>query len=168
MKRRDFLAAMGGGILVLMVEEDDPIFAQETGGQLRGGAMPAEVNAWLHIAENGAVTVYTGKVEVGQNARTSLTQAAAEELRVPAASIKMVMGDTALTPFDGGTVGSSTTPKASARWQPRKKACCARPSTPIRARSSPTRATITQASTHSLCATCSGTWMRCRFWLKTE
>jgi isoquinoline 1-oxidoreductase len=123
MKRREFLAALGGGILVF-IEVDDPIFAQETGGQLRGGAMPTDVSAWLHIAESGAVTVYTGKVEVGQNARTSLTQAAAEELRVSPASIRMVMGDTALTPFDGGTVGSQTTPRM---WpQIRKAAASAR------------------------------------------
>jgi isoquinoline 1-oxidoreductase len=111
MKRRDFLAALGGGILVLIVEDDDPIFAQETGGQLRGGAAPTEVSAWLHVAGDGAITAFTGKVEVGQNARTSLMQAVAEELRVAPASIKMIMGDTALCPFDGGTVGSSTTPR---------------------------------------------------------
>ena len=72
--------------------------------------MPEQVSAWLHIAEDGSVTVYTGKVEVGQNARTSLTQAAAEELHAPIASIQLVMGDTALTPFDMGTSGSGTTP----------------------------------------------------------
>ena len=111
MKRRDFFAVLGGGILVLITAEEDPVFAQETGGQLRGGRMPTDVSAWLHIAESGAITVYTGKVEVGQNARTSLTQAVAEELRVPPTSIRMVMGDTALTPFDQGTVGSQTTPR---------------------------------------------------------
>ena len=70
------------------------------------------------------VTVYTGKVEVGQNARTSLTQAVAEELHAPVASIRMVMGDTALTPFDMGTFGSQTTPRM---WpQIRKAAATAR------------------------------------------
>jgi isoquinoline 1-oxidoreductase len=123
MKRREFLAALGGGILIF-IEADDPIFAQETGGQLRGGAVPTDISAWLHIAENGAVTVYTGKVEVGQNARTSLTQAAAEELHLAPSAITMVMGDTALTPFDGGTVGSQTTPRM---WpQIRKAAASAR------------------------------------------
>jgi isoquinoline 1-oxidoreductase len=112
MNRREFLGAMGGGILVLLVEED-PILAQESGGGGRRGfgSMPQEISAWLHIGEAGAVTVYTGKVEVGQNARTSLTQAAAEELHVKPDAIKMVMGDTDLTPFDGGTVGSQTTPR---------------------------------------------------------
>ena len=82
------------------------------------------MSAWLHIGEDGIVTVYTGKVEVGQNARTSLTQAVAEELHAPVASIRMVMGDTALTPFDMGTFGSQTTPRM---WpQIRKAAATAR------------------------------------------
>src|SRR5215472_6748417 len=119
--RRDFIAALGGGIVVMIV--DDEVFAQETGGLLRGRT-PNEVGAWLHVGEDGAITAFTGKVEVGQNARTSLTQAVAEELRVPPASIKMIMGDTALCPFDGGTVGSSTTPRM---WpQMRRAAASAR------------------------------------------
>ena len=52
-----------------------------------------------------------GKVEIGQNARTSLTQAVAEELRLPIESIRLVMADTDLTPFDMGTSGSGTTPR---------------------------------------------------------
>jgi CO/xanthine dehydrogenase Mo-binding subunit len=54
--------------------------------------------------------VYTGKVEMGQNIRTSLTQQVAEELRVPLGAISLIMGDTSLTPFDRGTFGSQTTP----------------------------------------------------------
>src|SRR5262249_42372777 len=56
------------------------------------------------------VTVYTGKVEVGQNIRTSLSQVVAEELRLPLSAIELVMADTERTPFDGGTAGSRTTP----------------------------------------------------------
>ena len=51
-----------------------------TGGSRgRGGApaTPREIGAWLHIGADSAVTVYTGKVEIGQNIRTSLTQAVA-------------------------------------------------------------------------------------------
>ncbi|HEV1287540.1 MAG TPA: molybdopterin cofactor-binding domain-containing protein, partial [Bryobacteraceae bacterium] len=80
--------------------------------------------AWLHIDRNGAVTAYTGKVEVGQNARTSLTQAVAEELGAPMSAIEMVMGDTARTPFDMGTFGSMTTPQMIP--QLRKAAAAAR------------------------------------------
>jgi len=121
MKRRDFFAVLGGGIVVLL---DDEIYAQETGGPRRGEAAPVEIGAWLHIGESGEVTVYTGKVEVGQNARTSLTQAVVEELHAPPASIKLVMADTDLTPFDIGTVGSMTTPRM---WpQIRRAAAAAR------------------------------------------
>ena len=96
--------------MVLIANDAD---AQESGQQGRGGRqpMPQNLSAWLHIGEAGVVTVYTGKVEVGQNARTSLTQAAAEELRAPLSSIELVMGDTDLVPFDGGTTGSQTTPQ---------------------------------------------------------
>ena len=80
--RRDFFAVVGGGIVVLIAEDD--VFAQETGGRLRGqNTMPEEVSAWLHVAEDGSITAYTGKVEVGQNARTSLTMAVADELGLP-------------------------------------------------------------------------------------
>jgi isoquinoline 1-oxidoreductase len=123
MRRRDFFAVLGGGIVVLL---DDEIYAQETGGPRRGGAgaVPVEIGAWLHIGENGVVTVYTGKVEVGQNARTSLTQAVVEELHALPESIQMMMGDTELTPFDMGTVGSMTTPRM---WpQIRRAAAAAR------------------------------------------
>ncbi|MFP5264573.1 MAG: molybdopterin cofactor-binding domain-containing protein [Blastocatellia bacterium] len=122
--RRDFFKAMGGGILVAFSLKE-AISAQESGGGRRQGApVPQDVGAWLHIAEDGAVTVYTGKVEVGQDIRTSLTQAVAEELRAPLTSIRLVMGDTDLTPFDMGTFGSRTTPTMSP--QLRKAAAAAR------------------------------------------
>ena len=104
--RRDFIKLLGGGLVVLLAAQ-----AQESGGARRGGqAMPQDIGAWLHIAESGAITVYTGKVEMGQNIRTSLTQAVAEELRCSPSSIQLVMADTMLTPYDMGTVGSMTTP----------------------------------------------------------
>lgn len=67
-------------------------------------------DVWLHIGETGRVTVCAGKAEVGQNAHTSLAQAAADELRVPFEAIQTVLGDTDRTPFDMGTFGSRTTP----------------------------------------------------------
>ncbi|HXG24304.1 MAG TPA: molybdopterin cofactor-binding domain-containing protein, partial [Chthonomonadales bacterium] len=112
LSRRDFFRFLGGGIVVLFLGEEKA-GAQEFGGRRRRGGsrnVPQEVSAWLHIGEDGRVTVYTGKVEVGQNIRTSLTQVVAEELRAPVSSIHLVMGDTQLTPFDAGTFGSRTTP----------------------------------------------------------
>jgi nicotinate dehydrogenase subunit B len=121
--RRDFFAVMGGGIVVVLIADDAD--AQESGGGARRGfreQLPEQVSAWLHIGETGAVTAFTGKVEVGQNSRTSLTQAIAEELRAPVSSISMVMGDTALTPYDMGTFGSRTTPTM---WPQMRKAAAA-------------------------------------------
>jgi nicotinate dehydrogenase subunit B len=109
--RRDFFKFLGAGILIVCVLKSTDA-AQESGTakQSPDEAIPEKIGAWLHIGENGTVTVYTGKVEVGQNIRTSLNQAVAEELRLPTGKIQMVMGDTQLTPFDMGTFGSRTTP----------------------------------------------------------
>nr|MDQ3821303.1 molybdopterin-dependent oxidoreductase [Acidobacteriota bacterium] len=116
MARRDFFKSLGGGILIVFTLKT--VMAQsESGGARRGGnrggELPQDVGAWLHIGEDGAVTAYTGKVEMGQDIRTSLAQAVAEELRAPLASISLLMGDTDLTPFDMGTFGSRTTPTMS-------------------------------------------------------
>jgi nicotinate dehydrogenase subunit B len=121
--RRDFFKVLGAGLVVAFALP--PALAQESGGTRRGGeALPGDVSAWLHIGEDGRVSVYTGKAEVGQNIRTSLSQVVAEELRVPIGSITMIMADTAVAPFDMGTFGSRTTPIMAA--QLRKVAAAAR------------------------------------------
>jgi CO/xanthine dehydrogenase Mo-binding subunit len=106
--RRDFLKYLGGGVLVCLSQI--PSFGQESGRAFGGHELPTDISAWLHIDADGHVKVFTGKVEVGQNIRTSLAQAVAEELRVPFDSITMIMGDTDLVPWDMGTFGSRTTP----------------------------------------------------------
>src|SRR5690349_716944 len=107
--RRGFLKFLSGGLVVGLAVKD--LLAQESGrGQQRGHELPKDIAAWLHINEDGRVTGYTGKVEMGQNIRTSLAQQVAEELRIPVDSIAMIMGDTDLTPWDAGTFGSRTTP----------------------------------------------------------
>ena len=106
--RRDFFSALGCGVVILCAAESAD--AQESGRRSRNDARPQSISAWLHIGDDGTVTACTGKAEVGQNIRTSLAQAVAEELRVPLASIKLLMADTDLTPYDMGTFGSRTTP----------------------------------------------------------
>ena len=106
--RREFVKLVGGGLVVLLAAEST---AQESGGRdERGSGAPRPLASWLHVGADGVVTVYTGKVEFGQDIRTSLTQAVAEELRAPLGAIRLVMGDTDLTPYDQGTFGSRTTP----------------------------------------------------------
>ncbi len=76
----------------------------------------------LHVGVDGTVTILTGKVEVGQGSRTQICQAAAEELRLPMANVRVVMGDTELCPNDGGTSGSGTTPRTVPRIRAAAKA----------------------------------------------
>jgi len=127
--RRQFIKAFSGGIALIVPLTD--LFGQqpdqrESGesGRARNPEAPREIGAWIHIDESGNVVVYTGKVELGQNIRTSLTQAVAEELHVPIASVQVVMADTDLTPFDAGTFGSRSTPTMAP--QLRKAAAAAR------------------------------------------
>jgi len=119
--RRGFLHLLGG-VVVLVVAHDAA--SQESGRGGRGPSAESELAAWLNIAEDGTVSVFTGKVEVGQNARTSLSQAVADELKAPLDSIRLVMGDTDLTPHDAGTFGSRSTPYMAP--QLRKAAAVAR------------------------------------------
>jgi CO/xanthine dehydrogenase Mo-binding subunit len=106
--RREFFRIAGGGVIVALLLGEEAL-AQRPGG--RGGGGPPEIGAWVHVGEDSAITAYTGKVEIGQNARTSLAQAVAEELRVPLKAVRMVMADTSLVPYDSGTAGSGTTPR---------------------------------------------------------
>ncbi|PYS80609.1 MAG: isoquinoline 1-oxidoreductase, partial [Acidobacteria bacterium] len=125
--RRDFIRAFGLGI-VFIVPLGRALAQQRGQGESgRGGGnerQPKDIGAWIHIDEDGGVSVFTGKVEMGQNIRTSLAQAVADELHVPVVTIRMVMGDTDLTPFDRGTFGSLSTPTMAP--QLRKAAAAAR------------------------------------------
>ncbi|PYP93021.1 MAG: isoquinoline 1-oxidoreductase [Candidatus Angelobacter sp. Gp1-AA117] len=120
--RRDLFKFVGAGLVVGLCAPK--AFTQESGAGFRGESASQDVDSWLHIAPDSKITVFTGKVEMGQNIRTSLAQQVAEELRAPLNSITMVMGDTALTPFDMGTFGSRSTPQMGS--QLRKMAASAR------------------------------------------
>jgi isoquinoline 1-oxidoreductase len=99
--RRDFIEIAGVGLLLTFTGRT--VLAQRVSG-------PADLGARLKIGEDGTVTIFTGKVEVGQGSRTELAMAAAEELGLPLEKIRMVMADTDQVPNDGNTAGSRTTP----------------------------------------------------------
>ncbi len=126
--RRQFLKAFSGGIALIVPMSNlvAHTLLQDQGESGRRGneRVPDDIGAWIHIDEKGIVSVFTGKVEIGQNIRTSLTQAVAEELHVPLDTVRVVMADTDLTPFDMGTFGSLTTPRMAP--QLRKAAAAAR------------------------------------------
>ena len=71
---------------------------------------PKELDSWLAIAADGTVTAYTGKCDFGQGMYTAQTQLVAEELCVPLAHVRLVECDTSLTPDQGSTSGSQSTP----------------------------------------------------------
>jgi isoquinoline 1-oxidoreductase len=102
--RREFLALAGAGLFVFVMNDD--LFAQY--GRERG-SYPTDFNAYLRLGEDGRVTCMVGKIEMGQGAMTSLAQQLAEELDVAYDRVDMLMGDTDLCPWDGGTWGSLTT-----------------------------------------------------------
>jgi nicotinate dehydrogenase subunit B len=114
--RREFMRTFGAGIVLVLPLRQ--LLAQQGSGRAQGesgrsGAnegLPQDIGAWIHLDEDGRLNVFTGKVEMGQNIRTSLAQAVADELHIPVSMIHLTMADTQLTPFDMGTFGSLSTP----------------------------------------------------------
>ena len=110
--RREFVGVLGAGILIAAAaptrSRSNPNAAPAASDR---GGQNGKIADRIHIGVDGTVTVLTGKVEVGQGARTQVCQAAAEELRLQPADVRVIMGDTELCPNDGGTSGSGTTPR---------------------------------------------------------
>ena len=108
--RRDLLKA-GGALVVSFAFAAIPVpGASQTPAATGEGGKPldlGEVDSFLAIHADGAVTVYTSKVDVGTGMRIAIAQMAAEELGVAAGRITIVDGDTALCPNQGGTGGST-------------------------------------------------------------
>ena len=108
LSRRDFLKA---GSALVVAFSLAPEFAF---GQAKPAALPGSLNnnrmldSWLRIDADGTVTVFTGKIELGQGIGTALSQIAADELDVDLKRIRIVHGDTALTPNEGQTAGSQS------------------------------------------------------------
>ncbi len=73
---------------------------------------PKSLDSWLAIAQDGNVTVFTSKVELGTGVETALAQIVADELDVPFKRIKMEAGDTSKTIDQAPTVGSRTIERA--------------------------------------------------------
>ena len=105
--RRELLPILAGpGLFVVFSVES--LLGQETERLAPRPGHPTDFNAYLRIGEDGRTTCTVGKVELGQGAMTSLAQICAEELDVPFETVDVIMGDTALCPWDMGTFGSLT------------------------------------------------------------
>lgn len=104
MDRRDFMKRMGTGLVVAFSVGKTPLKA----GALLQDETPG-VNAFLRIGEDGRVSLFVGKIEMGQGPITSLPMEVADELDVRLEDIDMIMGDTDLCPWNEGTYGSLST-----------------------------------------------------------
>jgi len=116
----EWFEVLGDGLVVVL-----PPRAPAPGTWTTGGG------SWLHVAADGSVTAFTGKVDVGQDNRTALRLLVAEELRASPANVRIAMGDTDLCPYDMGTFGSQSMPSAGASL--RKLAAHARALLPVTA-----------------------------------
>src|SRR5207248_1181365 len=99
--RRGFLK--GAGALIVSFSIPELAYSQA-----QPDAKLQQIDAWLAVGADGGVTVFCGKVELGTGVQTALSQIVAEELDVSFGRIRMLMGDTALCPNQGPTVGSQS------------------------------------------------------------
>jgi nicotinate dehydrogenase subunit B len=89
------------------------------------GGLPAnELDSWIAVAQDGAVSVFTSKVDLGTGTGTALGQIVAEELDVPVSKIRMEIGDTDKSVDQGRTSASRTLERAGP--QMRQAAAAAR------------------------------------------
>ena len=100
-KACEWFDVLGDGLVVVLPPRTPAPGTWTTGG-----------GAWLHVAADGPVTAFTGKVDVGQDNRTALRLLVAEETGTPLSDVRLAMGDTDLCPYDMGTFGSQSMPSA--------------------------------------------------------
>ena len=90
LSRREFGAGLAG-ILVAFSMAPAMSVAAETGRGLPAMlAANRRLDAWLRIDPLGTVTVYTGRVELGQGNLTALAQIVAEELDIALERVRMI------------------------------------------------------------------------------
>jgi CO/xanthine dehydrogenase Mo-binding subunit len=112
--RRDFVKGVGG----LLVAISLPVYLDlrqasaatiTPPGSFGPATVPADqIASWLSVGKDGAVSVLTGKVELGTGTITASRQIVAEELDVALDRIEVVQGVTGETVDQGYTAGSQT------------------------------------------------------------
>jgi nicotinate dehydrogenase subunit B len=112
LSRREFLA--GSGALVVSFSMA-PLLEPLASGQGQFDTHmshidPARLDSWIAVASDGMVTAYTGKCDFGQGMYTAQTQLIAEELCVSIDRVRLIQCDTSVTPDQGTTSGSQSTP----------------------------------------------------------
>jgi nicotinate dehydrogenase subunit B len=110
--RREFLKGCGALIVSFSAT---PLRALSAEGQGQFGTRashidPQKLDSWLAVGADGTITACTGKCDFGQGIFTAQTQLVAEELCVPISRVKLIQCDTSITPDQGSTSGSQSTP----------------------------------------------------------
>ncbi|MGH9689068.1 MAG: molybdopterin cofactor-binding domain-containing protein, partial [Candidatus Acidiferrales bacterium] len=108
--RREFVRD-AGGLLIGFSMLDASILPRVLAAPLAGAEQersPRWLDAWLRVEKDGTIRIFTGKVEIGMGVETGFAQIVAEELDLLPASVSFVMGDTSLTPDQGGVGGSTS------------------------------------------------------------
>ena len=109
LNRRNFLKS-AGVLIVGFRMAGDAAQAQFGQAPLPGAPPMDQVDSWIAIADDGSITGYSGKEELGQGISTAQQQLVAEELSVPFDRVKLIYCDTALTPDQAYTSGSQSHP----------------------------------------------------------
>jgi len=107
--RREFLIGCGSLIVsfragVLSAQDRGPF------GTHLSHIDPEKLDSWLAVHSDGIITAYAGKCDFGQGIFTAQSQLIAEELCVPIGRVKLIQCDTSVTPDQGTTSGSQSTP----------------------------------------------------------
>lgn len=106
MDRREFLKSSGALIVSVPLSS---AFVGAAGAQHAAWTSPdpALLDSWIAVGKNGAITVWSGKVDHGQGLSTALAQIVAEELDVNVDKVTVLMGDTVATCNQGGASAST-------------------------------------------------------------
>lgn len=112
LSRRNFLKTSGALIVSFSAATllDPLALAQGPFGTHMSHIDPGQLDSWIAVGADGLVTAYTGKCDFGQGMATVQTQLIAEELRVPLDRVRLIQCDTSVTPDEGTTSGSQSTP----------------------------------------------------------
>jgi len=110
--RRDFLKSSGALIVGFSTQSLLGPFAIAQGpfDTHPSHVDPMKLDSWIAVEADGTVTACTGKCDFGQGMYTAQTQLVAEELCVPITRVKLIQCDTSVTPDQGTTSGSQSTP----------------------------------------------------------
>jgi nicotinate dehydrogenase subunit B len=102
--RRSFLKAGGALVVTFCLPA---IAASTTRSHTFDKVPPEQLDSWIAVAQDGSVTAFTGRIDMGTGVETVFVQAVAEELDVPVGAVTFVLGDTARTPDQGKSTASN-------------------------------------------------------------